>query len=118
MRVRTLVLAVGCLAVAPVGASDRVAVHASPRVAFAPADLNVMATIETSVDNRAIEIVAESEQFYRSSEIPLEGDRSARTAFVQFRALPSGTYVVRAVVRGTDGRPLATSATAVNIVGR
>ena len=76
-------------------------VKVSPAVAFAPANLIVRTMIEADADNRAIAIVAESADFYRSSEIQLDGDRAARTNTFEFRSLPSGTYQVKAMLIGT-----------------
>ena len=60
--------------------------------------------IEADQDNRAVEIIAESADFYRSSEIQLEGDKAPRTTNFEFRSLPPGTYEVRALLIGTGGR--------------
>ena len=87
----------------PVGAGERMTMKVSPAVAFAPANLVVRTTVEADADNRSIEIVAESPDFYRSSEIQLEGDKAARTTTFEFRSLPSGTYEVRAKLIGPDG---------------
>ena len=54
--------------------------------------------IEADQDNRAVEIVAESADFYRSSQIQLEGDKAPRTTNFEFRSLPPGTYEVRALL--------------------
>ena len=74
----------------PVGAGEPITMKVSPAVAFAPANLVVRATIDADAANRAIEIIAESSDFYRSSEIQLEGDKAARTTTFEFRSLPSG----------------------------
>jgi len=63
----------------PLGAGEPITMKVSPAVAFAPANLVVRATIPSDADNRAVEIAAESPNFYRSSEIELEGDKAART---------------------------------------
>ena len=82
----------------PMGAGERITVKVSPAVAFAPANLVVRTMIEADQDNRAVEIVAESADFYRSSEIQLEGDKAPRTTKFEFRSLPPGTYEVRALL--------------------
>src|SRR5207237_5852904 len=97
-------------------AADRLAVRVSPAVAFAPANLIVRATVESNQENRSIEIVAESEDFYRSSEIPLDGDRAPRTTMFEFRSLPTGSYQVRAILKGVSGKELASIKAQVNIV--
>jgi len=88
----------------------------SPAVAFAPANLVVRATIEVDAGNRAVEIVAESADFYRSSEIQLEGDRAARITTFEFRSLPPGTYEVRAKLFGADGQQRAAVRQQVNVI--
>jgi hypothetical protein len=86
-------------------------------MAFAPG-LNVLTSIEPNEDNRTVEIIAESDQFYRSSEVPLEGGLAPKTTYVRFRSLPVGSYTIRAIVRGSTGRELAVSETIVSILGR
>jgi hypothetical protein len=94
-----------CAAALPVGAGENnpVTMRVSPAIAFAPANLIVRATVQAHESNRAIEIVAESDSFYRSSEIQLEGDHAPRTSMFEFRNLPPGSYEVRATLRGTRG---------------
>ena len=107
-----------CTMALPVGAgeTDRMTVRVSPAVAFAPANLVVRATIPANESNRAIEIVAESESFYRSSEIQLEGDQAPRTSMFEFRSLPPGSYEVRATLRGTRGEDRATVRQQINVI--
>ena len=101
---------------APLGAGERITLKVSPAVAFAPANLVVRATILADAENRAVQIVAESDDFYRSSEVQLEGDKAARTSTFEFRSLPSGTYLVSANLIGADGRSRAIIRQQVNVV--
>jgi hypothetical protein len=98
------------------GAGERIMLKVSPAVAFAPANLVVRATIPADADNRAIEVVAESDDFYRSSEIQLEGDRAARTNIIEFRSLPPGSYEVRATLVGANGQSRAMIRRQVNVI--
>jgi hypothetical protein len=100
----------------PVGAGERITMKVSPSVAFAPANLIIRATILADADNRAVEIVAESEDFYRSSEIQLEGENAPRTNMLEFRSLPPGTYEVRANLRGVNGQSRAMIRQQVNVI--
>ena len=100
----------------PIGAGERITMKVSPAVSFAPANLVVRTTIEADAGNRAVEIVAESPDFYRSSEIQLEGDRAARTTTFEFRSLPPGTYEVRAKLLGVDGQQRAAVRQQVNVI--
>jgi len=98
------------------GAGERLTLKVSPAVSFAPANLVVRTTILADADNRAVEIVAESDDFYRSSQVQLEGERAARTTTFEFRSLPPGTYEVRANLLGADGRSRAMSRQQVNVI--
>jgi len=100
----------------PVGAGERMTMKVSPAVAFAPANLVVRTTVEADTENRAIEIVAESPDFYRSSEMQLEGDKAARTSTFEFRSLPPGTYEVRANLIGTGGQQRAFVRQQINVI--
>jgi len=104
-------------AAAPTRATDRLALRVSPVVSFAPANLVVRATVEANAENRSIEVVAESEDFYRSSEMPLEGDHAPRTTRFEFRSLPTGSYQVRATLRGVSGKEIASTQEQINVVG-
>jgi len=90
--------------------------HVSPAVSFAPANLIVRAMIASDADNRAVQIVAESPEFYRSSEIQLDGDRAPRTTMFEFRSLPPGTYEVKATLRGSRGAERAAVRQQVNVI--
>jgi hypothetical protein len=117
MNVRAVLFGILMLtSTAPTGAGERIALKVSPAVAFAPANLVVRATIVADADNRAIEIVADSENFYRSSEIELEGEKAARTSTFEFRSLPPGTYEVRASLLGTHGETRAIIRQQVNVL--
>lgn len=98
------------------GAGEMMTVTVSPAVAFAPATLVVRAKIEADARNRTVEIVAESPNFYRSSEIQLDGDRAPRTNTIEFRSVPSGTYEVKATLRDSTGEARASVRSTVNII--
>jgi hypothetical protein len=117
MKVRASLLGILMLTTTlPVGAGERITMKVSPSVAFAPANLIVRATILADADNRAVEIVAESEDFYRSSEIQLQGENAPRTNMFEFRSLPPGTYEVRANLRGANGESRGMIRQQVNVI--
>jgi hypothetical protein len=89
------------------GTGERMTMKVSPAIAFAPANLIVRAMVEAHADNRAIAIVAESDDFYRRSEISLHGEHSPRTNTFEFHSLPPGTYEVKALLIGTGSEPRA-----------
>jgi hypothetical protein len=99
------VVFVFALAVAlPLNAGEPLSMRVTPRMALEPAVLIVQTMIETNSDNRTLEIVAESDDFYRSSSIQLDGANAPRLNVVEFKNLPSGTYDVTSVLVGSAGR--------------
>jgi len=110
-----LAFALTAVAPAPIGGASRLTMRVSPTFASAPAKLWVYTRVEASEENRAIEIVAESEEFYRSSEIELDSERAPRTTVFEFRGLPAGLYDVRAVLKGAGGRELGVAQTQVRL---
>jgi hypothetical protein len=76
----------------------------------------VRTSIEADPDNRAIEIVIDSPDFYRSSTIELEGDRAPRTRIHVFRSVPSGSYVISARLLGQDGESRASVRRPVEVI--
>jgi hypothetical protein len=97
-------------------AGDKLSLKVSPAVAFAPANLTIRTLIEADPDNRSVRIAAESPDFYRSSEIPLNGDRAPRATMYELRGIPSGTYEVKATLFGPGGQERATARQEVEIV--
>jgi hypothetical protein len=99
-----------------VGAKEPLSMQVSPAMAFAPANLVIRTRLEPDANNGAIEVVAESGEFYRSSLIQLEGDRAPRTTTFEFRSVPEGQYEVTALLIGTDGQRRALARSHVNVM--
>jgi hypothetical protein len=118
MKLRAMLFGSLLLTVATtsIGAGERVSIRVSPAVAFAPANLVVRASVEADEANRIMQIVAESQDFYRSSEVQLEGDKAPRTSMIEFRSVPPGTYEVRVTVMGSGGEPRAFARQQVNVI--
>jgi hypothetical protein len=72
-------------------------------VAREPAVLRIRTTIEADADNRALEIIVESEDFYRSASVQLDGATAPRLNVVEFKSLPNGLYEVTSVLIGSRG---------------
>jgi hypothetical protein len=75
----------------------------SPYVAFAPAPVRIEAIVDPAEENRELEIVVDSDTYYRSSTIELSGAHAARTHRVEFPAVPAGTHDVVVVLRDRAG---------------
>jgi hypothetical protein len=87
----------------PAGAGDRMTMRVTPAQAFAPSVLRVRVRIEPDVENRSLTVIADSGGFFRSSEIPLDGDRAPKTIEVEFSSLPEGDYDVVGIVKDRAG---------------
>ena len=116
MNLRLVLLGVVVIGAGGVGAEPRLSMRVSPAVAFAPANLVIRTVVAADKTNRAMEIIAESTHFYRSSETQLNGDRAPRTTMFEFRSLPGGEYQVRAILKGQGGEQLAEVQTRVNVI--
>jgi hypothetical protein len=116
MSVQTWVLGLAVMTTTVVGAKESLSMQVSPAVSFAPANLFIRARVEPDADNRAIEVVADSEGFYRSSAIQLEGERAPKTNTFEFRSLPPGEYQITSVVIGADGERRAVARAHVNVI--
>ena len=90
-----------------VNASERLTIAVSPRQSFAPTTLMVRIHVAPDVDNRALEVTAESGEYFRSSLIQLDGKEAPRTIAVELRGLPGGDYQVRGTLIDNAGRPRA-----------
>jgi len=73
-------------------------------VARAPAILTVRVSVQSAAENRMLQVVAESPDFYRSSEIQIDGANTPPLNVFEFRNLPTGTYRVTGVLVGVNGR--------------
>jgi hypothetical protein len=107
MTHRLICLAMLMLPVVATGAGERLTIRVSPAFAVAPGNLRILTSVQAHDDNRAIEIVAESADFYRSSERTLDGARAPRTQLFEFRQLPGGAYEIRVTLKGAGGKALA-----------
>jgi hypothetical protein len=112
----TFWLCISLVAIAqPIRASDPLKISVTPAYSFAPSNLRVVVKLERSTENRAIEIAAESEDFYRSSEFSLDGDHSPGIVELNVHDAPGGTYRVVAVLKDSAGRPRASAEKEVTV---
>jgi hypothetical protein len=77
MKARCLVVAMVLTATAVTGAKE-LSIRVSPAFSFAPANLVIRTSVEPDAENRSMEVIADSAEFYRSSTIALEGDARPR----------------------------------------
>ena len=105
-----LLLAAGALS-----AGGQLSIRVSPRVAFSPANILVRTFVERDSDNREIQVVADSPNFFSSSSVQLDGDDAPRSKEFRFRDLPAGDYTIVVVLIGQDGKQRAIASSTVII---
>jgi hypothetical protein len=106
MKVPVVLFGAWLVSVLPLTGGPRLTMRITPAVALAPANLIVRAMVEANPANRGLVIVADSPNFYRGTEIQLQGEEAPRTSVFEFRGLPGGTYDVSAALIDTSGRRL------------
>jgi hypothetical protein len=93
------------LSTATLGAAgDPVSVRVNPTVSVAPTVLAIRVNVAPQSENRALEIVVDSEDFYRLSRVELDGDRAPIVNTLTIASVPAGDYDVIATVIGSDGK--------------
>src|SRR5467141_1390261 len=73
-----------------VNAGERLTMAVSPVQSFAPTNLSVRVHVPPDDANRALEVSADSGEYYRSSRIQLDGKDAPRTITVEYPRLPGG----------------------------
>jgi hypothetical protein len=103
----TLTLA-GLVSTSAPGASadKRLHMHVYPTVVSAPGEVLISVGIERRPENRVLRVTASSADFYRSSEVQLDGEESPRVSAFKFRELPPGEYDASAELIGANGRTI------------
>jgi hypothetical protein len=80
-----------------------VTLRVTPRFVWTGRSVQAVVRINPDADNRLLRISVDSPNYFRSSDVTLDGADSARTHFLPFHALPAGAYAVHAVLYGTQG---------------
>ena len=96
---------------------ERLTMAVSPWQSFAPATLTVRVHVTPDAGNRALEVVADSGDYYRSSRIQLDGTEAPLTIVVEFRGVPGGEYEVRGALIDGAGRARALVRKQVIVIG-
>ena len=99
-----LVLGVGVAAEVVAEQRARLEMRLSGSVALAPAVLRSTVFVEQHPDNRMLRVSIDGENYFGSSDIPLEGSESKRSHFLEWKGLPAGEYQVSTELYGATGR--------------
>ena len=105
-RATALVFSCVCLisAALPLDGGQPLTVRVTPAMAPEPASIMVTALVEADDRNRTLEITASSDDYFRSSQVQLEGLGARRTFDFELRDMPQGRYEVTGTLTGTGGR--------------
>src|SRR5262245_1215247 len=108
MRLREIILCSAIMGVVGITSGDaaetRLRIDVEPRISSAPAAVRVRAIVTPDAANRALQIVADSGTFYRSSMVPLDGANAAPVTETTLKNLPGGQYEVKVVLVEANGR--------------
>jgi hypothetical protein len=86
-----------------VHAAERLDLRVSPTVSMAPASVIVRAIVEHDAENRELEIVADSLDFYRRTVVELDGEEAPKTTELKLVDIPRGEYEVSATLYTAHG---------------
>ena len=65
----------------------------------APATVPITVAVEPAERNRILVVEVDSDDYFRSSAVELDGEKEKRLHSVEFKSLPAGEYTLRAEVR-------------------
>lgn len=95
MRLHIFAFALFLSSAVSINANEPLTMNVSPLQSFAPTNLTIRVQVEPDAGNRALEVIADSGEYYRSSRIQLDGADAPRTISLEIRNLPGGDYDVR-----------------------
>jgi hypothetical protein len=116
MRVALMLATFVTLTTISASGGEQLRIAVSPAQSFAPSNLNIRARVVPNDSNRALQIVAESADFYRSSQVQLDGERAPATMMFEFRGVPGGEYLVYGILTDNGGRQRALAEQQVRVI--
>ena len=84
-------------------AQDKLQLQVSPAVSMAPAYVIVRALVERNAENRQLEIIADSSDFYRRTVVDLDGESAPKVNELRLVDIPGGEYEVTATLYDSHG---------------
>ena len=83
--------------------ADEVRLRLSSRFVSEPGYLRSLIRVLPNAENRVLRVSIDSDAYYRSSDIQLEGESAPMNHFVDFKAVPAGKYELTVEVIGPTG---------------
>jgi len=106
-RETTVALAVArarAAAVAPAdNPGDELTLRMTPRFVSAPGYLRSLIRVAPNADNRMLRVEIDSDAYYRSSDIELDGASAPMSHFMDWKEVPAGKYDLIVTVMGPSG---------------
>ena len=73
------------------------------RIVPAPGYLRSVIRVTPSAENRALRVEIDSDDYFRSSEIQLDGASAPMSHFIDWKQMPPGMYAITATLIGSEG---------------
>jgi len=89
--------------VAPADKADELTLRLTPRFVSAPGYLRSLIRVAPNDANRLLRVEIDSEGFYRSSDIQLDGASAPMSHFMDWKDVPAGKYDLIVTVLGPSG---------------
>jgi len=83
--------------------ADEVTLRLTPRIVSAPGYLRSLIRVAPNAENRLLRVSIDSDGYYRSSDIQLEGASAAMNHFLEWKDVPAGNYELTVTVFGETG---------------
>ena len=84
-------------------AAQKLQLQLSPSISMAPASVIVRAIVEHDAENRQLEIVADSSDFYRRTVVDLDGEQAPKVNELRLLSIPGGEYEITATLSDSRG---------------
>ena len=94
-------------AVAQAKPADELTLRMTPRFVSAPGFLRSLIRVAPNDANRTLRVEIDSDNYYRSSDITLDGASAPTSHFVDWKEVPAGKYDLIVSVLGPSGDPRA-----------
>lgn len=101
--VTTGLIVLGALSVPQSPAKEIVEIKVHGYYFAAPATVPMTIAVEPGEKNRVLVVEVDSDSYFRSSGVELDGEKEKRLHSLEFRSLPAGEYTLRAEVRSKTG---------------
>ena len=97
--------------------ADELTLRLTPRFASAPGYLRSMIRVAPNASNRVLRLEIDSDGYYRSSDIALEGASAPVSHFVEWKEVPAGQYSLTVSVLGPGGDARVVRTTNFQVLG-